>query len=171
MAMNLHNCRCRQFDRTGKNPSGFRDLGSAKSGPSAAWFDKCLAHGQAHMGQMGKQLWHCTATGLDKSMKLQVGLIHPTVSVNCVTQILDPICGKFDKFLARWQAHMGQMGKRPWQCTTTGLDNSTELGTEKIRQAVKRDMGSASLAVTHPATWPPGPWRQYPTRLRGRKWI
>ena len=27
-------------------------------------------------------------------------------------------------------------GKRPWQCKTTGLDNSTELPTEKIHQAV-----------------------------------
>ena len=27
---------------------------SAKSGPSAAWFEKFLAQGQAHMGQMGK---------------------------------------------------------------------------------------------------------------------
>ena len=34
--------------------SGFKDMGSAKSGPSAAWFDKFLAHGQTHMGQMGK---------------------------------------------------------------------------------------------------------------------
>ena len=31
---------------------------------------------------------------------------------------------------------MGQMGKWPWQCTTTGLDNSTELRMEKIRPAV-----------------------------------
>ena len=29
-------------------------MGSANSGPSAAWFDKFLAYGQAHMGQMGK---------------------------------------------------------------------------------------------------------------------
>ena len=29
-------------------------MGSTKSGPSAAWFDKFLAHGQTHMGQMGK---------------------------------------------------------------------------------------------------------------------
>ena len=29
-------------------------MGSEKSGPSAAWFDKFLAHGQTHMGQMGK---------------------------------------------------------------------------------------------------------------------
>ena len=29
-------------------------MGSTKSGPSAAWFDKFLADGQIHMGQMGK---------------------------------------------------------------------------------------------------------------------
>ena len=29
-------------------------MDSAKSGQRAAWFDKFLAHGQAHMGQMGK---------------------------------------------------------------------------------------------------------------------
>ena len=55
MTMTLHNYRSRQFHRTsnGINPSsGFRDMGSAKSGPSAAWFDKFLAHGQAHMGQI-----------------------------------------------------------------------------------------------------------------------
>ena len=45
-------------------------MGSAKSDPSAASFDKFLAQGQAHMGQMGKELWRCTTTGLDKSMKL-----------------------------------------------------------------------------------------------------
>ena len=55
MTMMLHNYRSRQFHRTsnGINPSNrFRDMGSAKSGPSAAWFEKFLAHGQAHMGQM-----------------------------------------------------------------------------------------------------------------------
>ena len=49
---------------------------------------------------------------------------------------LDPICGKFDKFLAHGQAYIGQMGKWPWQCTTTGLDNSIELRMDKIGQAV-----------------------------------
>ena len=29
-------------------------MGSAKSGPSAAWFDKFLADGQTPLGQMGK---------------------------------------------------------------------------------------------------------------------
>ena len=41
--MMLHNYRSRQFHRTsnGINPSsGFRDMGSARYGPSAAWFDK-----------------------------------------------------------------------------------------------------------------------------------
>ena len=57
MTLVLHNYRSRQFHRTsnGTNPSsGFKDMGSVKSGQSAAWFDKFLAHGRAHMGQMGK---------------------------------------------------------------------------------------------------------------------
>ena len=50
MTMMLHNYMARQFHRTsnGINPSSlFRDMGSAKSGQSAVWFDKSLAHGQA----------------------------------------------------------------------------------------------------------------------------
>ena len=57
MTMTLHNDMSRKFHRTsnGVNPSrGFRDMGSAKSGPSDASFDKILAHGQAYMGQMVK---------------------------------------------------------------------------------------------------------------------
>ena len=53
-----------------------------------------------------------------------MGYIQPVVSEICDPQSLDPICGKFDKFLAHGQAHVGQMGKWPWQCTTRGLDKS-----------------------------------------------
>ena len=35
-----------------------------------------------------------------------------------------------------WPSPYGQMGIWPWQCTSTGLENSTELWMEKIRQAV-----------------------------------
>ena len=59
MTMMLHNYMSRQFHRTSNtiNPfSRFRDMGFAKSGPSAAWFDMFLAHGQTHMGQMGTQI-------------------------------------------------------------------------------------------------------------------
>ena len=57
MSIMLYNYRSRKFHRTSNsiNPSrGFRGMGSAKCGPSAAWFDKFLAHGQAHMRQMGR---------------------------------------------------------------------------------------------------------------------
>ena len=57
MTLMLHNYRSRQFHRTSNriNPSsGSKDMGSTKSGPSAAWCDKFLADGQTHMGQMGK---------------------------------------------------------------------------------------------------------------------
>ena len=55
MTLVLHNYRSRQFHRTsnGRNPSSdFKDMGFAKSGPSAAWFDKFSAHGQTHIGQI-----------------------------------------------------------------------------------------------------------------------
>ena len=85
--------------------------------------------------------------------------------------ILDSICAKFDKFLAHEQAHMGQMGKWPWRCTTTGLDNSTELRMEKIHQAVTE--------IWVPQVWQPPahpPARTVttiplqPGGLRGKNW-
>ena len=93
-----------------------------------------------------------------------MGYIHPAVSEICDPLSLDPICGKFDKFLAHGQAHMGQMGKWPWQCTTRGLDNSTELRMEKIRQAVTEIWVPQ---VWQPPARPPGPWRQYPSSPEG----
>ena len=93
-----------------------------------------------------------------------MGYIHPAVSEICDPQSLDPICGKFDKFLVHGQAHMGQMGEWPWQCTTRGLDNSTELHMEKIRQAVTE---ICVPQVWQPPAHPPGPWRQYPSSPEG----
>ena len=97
-----------------------------------------------------------------------MGLIHPAVSEICVPQSLDPICGKFDKFLAHGQAHMGQMGIWPWQCTPTGLDNSTELWMEKIHQAVT-DIWVPQVwqPPAQPPARPPAPWRQYPSSPEG----
>ena len=63
---------------------------------------------------------------------------------------------------------MGQMGKWAWQCTTTGLDNSIELRTEKIHQAVTEIW--APQVWQPPARPParlPGPWRQYPSSPEG----
>ena len=93
MTLMLHNYRSRQFHRTsnGINPcSGSKDMGSAKSGPSAAWFDKFLAHGQAHMGQMGKWAWQCTTTGLDNSIELRTEKIHQAVTEIWVPQVWQP---------------------------------------------------------------------------------
>ena len=58
----------------------------------------------------------------------------------------------------------GANGQMTWQCTTTGLDYSTELRIEKIRQAVTE--------IWVPQFWqlparPPGPWRQYPSSPEG----
>ena len=97
-----------------------------------------------------------------------MGSIHPVVSEICVPQSLDPICAKFDKFLAHGQAHMRQMGKWPWQCTTTGLDNSTALWTEKIHQAVTEIwVPQVWQPPARPPARPPVPWRQYPSSPEG----
>ena len=75
-----HSSRASQFHKTlnGENQSGsFRDMHSTISGPS---FEKFWAHGQAHMGQMGKWPWLCTNTGLDNSIELWMEKICPVVS-------------------------------------------------------------------------------------------
>ena len=59
--------RCtRKFHSTsnGINPSsGFRDMVPQSLDPICGKFHKLLAHGQSHMGLMGKWPWQCTTTG------------------------------------------------------------------------------------------------------------
>ena len=93
MSMMLHNYKSRQFHRTrnGLNPSsGFRDMGFAKSDPSAASFDKFLAHGQVQIGQMGIWPWQCTPTGLDNSTERGMEKIHLAVTEIWVPQVWQP---------------------------------------------------------------------------------
>ena len=60
-----------------------------------------------------------------------------------------PKCFLIWQVFGPWASPYGSNG--PWQCTTTGLDNSTELRITKIRQAVT---GSASLAAARPPARP-----------------
>ena len=95
--MILHSYRFRQFHRTsnGVNPSSsFRDL---CSGPQwhLIWqvFEPWASpYGPAHMGQMGKWPWHCTTSGLDNSIELQMERICPAVSEICGPQSLAAAC-------------------------------------------------------------------------------
>ena len=60
------------------------------------------------------------------------------------------------------------MGIWPWQCTPTGLDNSTELRMEKIHQAVTEIwVPQVWQPPARPPARPPGPWRQYPSSPEG----
>ena len=89
------------------------------------WTD-FLAHGQAYMGQIGRTLWHSTTTGIDNSTGLQVAKIHPVVYETC---IFNP-----------WEIPYRQMGKWPWCCTVTCLDNSIELSNKINPSSHFRDM-------------------------------
>ena len=119
---------------------------------------------------MGKPIWGKWANNYDVA-QLQVKIspwnfkwgIHPAVSEIGVLLVWTQL----DKFLAHGQAYKGQMGKWPWQCTTTnatGPDNSTELRMEKIGQAIT-DIWVPQ--VWQPTPRPPGPWRQYPSSPEG----
>ena len=76
-------------------------------------------------------------------------------------------------FFAQRQAHMRKMGKWPWQCTTTGLDNSTELRTEQIRRAVTeiwvpQVCQPPVLPTARPPAWTVMTIPLQPGRLRGK---
>ena len=154
MTMRLHNYRSRQFHRTsnGINPSsGFRYKGSAKSGPSTAWFDKFLAHGQAHMRQITMTLHNYRSRQ-----------VHETLNgVNPASNFRDMRSAKSGPNLWQVVGPWGKWGKWPQQCTTSSLDNSTELWMEKICQAV--------IEIGVPQVWQPParPWRQYPSSPKG----
>ena len=89
MTMMLRSFRSREFHRTlnGINPSSsIRDMGSAKSGPSAAWFDMFLAHGQAHRGQITMMLHnyksrqvHKTLNGVNQSRDMRSAVSWPNL--------------------------------------------------------------------------------------------
>ena len=148
----LHNYRSGQFHRTSNGinlSSGFREMGSAKSGPSAAWFDKLLTNGQAHMGQMTITLYiytsiqvHKTLNGVNPSSGFRN--MHSAKSGLNFWQIW--------QVFGRWASPYGAYGKmtimtvhnyRPRQFhRTSNLENPSHG---------YRDMGSANLAAARPA--------------------
>ena len=91
----------------------------------------------------GKPIWGKWANNYDVA-QLGSRQVHKTLNeVNPSSSFRDmrsaksgPNLWQIWQVFGPWEAHMGQMGKWPWQCTTTGLDNSTELRMEKICQAV-----------------------------------
>ena len=139
MTLVLHNYRSRQFHRTsnGRNPSSdFKDMGSAKSGPSAAWFDKFSAHEQTHIGQITMTVHNYRSRQVHKTLNG----VHPSSGFRDMRSAksgpnLWQIWQVFGPWASPYRAN-GQMGKWPLQCTTRGLDNSTKLRMEKIRQSV-----------------------------------
>ena len=154
MTMMLHNYRSRQFHRTsnGTDPSrGFRDMGSTKSGPSAASFDKFLAHGQAHMGQItmtvhnyrSRQV-HETLNGVNPSNGFRD--MHSAKSGPNLCQIWQVFGPWARPYGANGQMTMTVHNYRPRQFHRTSNGENPSRGY--------RDMGSASLAAARPPARP-----------------
>ena len=169
MTMMLHNYRSRQFHRTlnGINPPrGFRDMGSTKSGPSAAWFDKFLAHGQAHMGQITMTLHnyrsrqvHETSNGVNPSCGFRD--MRSAKSEPNLCQIWHVFGPRASPYGANGQMTMTVHNYRPRQFhrTSNGENPSSSY----------RDMGSASLAAARPAARTVTTIPLQPGGLRGKK--
>ena len=113
---------------------------------------------------MGKPLWGKWANNYD-SAQLQVQTSPRNFKWGQSIQRFQryALCKVWTQFVANLTSFC-PMGKWPWQCTTTGLDNSTELQMEKIHQAVTEIWVPQ---VWQPPARPPGPWRQYPSSPEG----
>ena len=77
--------------------------------------------------------WCCTPTGHRTSNSIN----QSSGFRDMCSAMSSPCAASFYKFLVHRQAHMGQMGKWPWQYTTAGLDNSNPQNFER-RKSVKR---------------------------------
>ena len=151
MTMMLHNYRSRQLLRTSNdiNPSSsFRDMGSAKSVPGAAWFDKFLAHGQAHMGQITMMLYnyrsrqvHETLNGVNPSSGFRdMRSAKSEPNLWQIWQVFGPWASPYG---ANGQMTMTGHNYRPRQFHRTLNGENPSSGY--------RDMGSASLAAARSA--------------------
>ena len=181
MTMMLHNYRSRQFDRTsnGINPSsGFRDMASTKSGPSAASF-QVFGPWTSPYGEN----WQITMTL--HNYRYRQG--HETLNG------VNPSSGFWDMHSAKSAPNLWQIWQvfGPW-ASPYGANGQMTMTVHNYRprqihrtlngenpSSCYRDMGSASLAATspagHPHTHPPArtvttiPLQ--PRGLRGNKWI
>ena len=128
-------------------------MGSAKSGLSAAWFDKFFAHGQAHMGQMGKWPKHCRTADLYKSMKLQMGKsIH-----RFQRYAFHKVCTQFvanltrsGPWASRWANDQGSAQVQAW---TIPQNFEQRKSVKRLQRYGFRNFGSCLPSC--PAAWLP----------------
>ena len=137
MTMTLHNYRSRQFHRTsnGINPSsGFRYMGSTKWPKccliwqvSGQWASPYGANGQITLtlhNYMSRQV-QTTLNGVNPSSSFRdMRSAKSGPNLWQIWQVFGPLASRYGANL-----------QRTGQCSTIGLDNSTELRMEKIRQA------------------------------------
>ena len=153
MTLMLHNYRSRQFHRTSNGinrSSGSKDMGSAKSGPSAAWLDKFLADGQTHNGANGQitmtvhnyrsRQVHETLNGVNPSRCFRdMRSAKSGPNLWQIWQVFGPWASPYG---ANGQMSMTVHNYRPRQFHRTSNGENPASGY--------RDMGSASLAAARP---------------------
>ena len=149
----MHSYWSRQFQRTqnGINPSsGFRDMGSAKSDPSAAIFDKFFGPGASPHGANG-QITMTLHNYRSRQVHETLNWVNPSSSFRDmrsaksgpnlwqIWQVFGPCASPYG---ANGHMTMTVHTYRPRQFHRTSNGENPSSGY--------RDMGSTSLAVAHP---------------------
>ena len=169
MTLMLHNYRSRQFHRTsnGINPSsGSKDMGSTKSGPSAAWFDMFVADGQTHMGQITMTVHNYRSRQVHETLNA----INPSSGFRDMRSAKSgPNLWQIWQVFGPWASPYGANGRmsmtvhnyRPKQFHRTSNGENPSSGY--------RDMGSTSLAAARPTARTVTTIPLQPGGLRGKK--
>ena len=162
MTMILHNYRSRQFHITsnGINPSyGFRDMPSTNLAQEllhltsfGSWVSPYGANGRITM-----TVQYYKSRQVHKWAK-PIQRFQRSAFRKVWTQFV-PNLTSFWSIWVKWANDPGMHNYRPRQFHKTWNGENPSSGCN--------DMVSANLAAACPAARPPGPWRQYPSSLKG----
>ena len=125
-SMTLPNYKSKQFHRTFKGticPVVSKICILQSLGPNGTRFKKLLAYEQAHMRQASKMLHMHNLMSKQSHRILKEG--HSMVSEVCIP--LESTGIRIDSFYTHELAHIGQVGKWLWYCTTSGLNTYITL--------------------------------------------
>ena len=166
----LHNYRSGQFYRTsnGTNPSsGYRDMGSAKSGPSAASFDKFLAPWASPYGANG-QITMKLHNYRSRQVHETLNGVNPSSSFRDMQSTKSgPNLWQIYQVFGPWASPYGANGQMTITVHNYRPRKFHRTSSRENLSSSYRDMGSTNLAAACPPAHPPEPWWQYPSSLEG----
>ena len=157
MTMMLHNYRSKQLHRTrnGINPSsGFRDMGSARSDPSAASFDRVFGPGASPYGANG-QITMTLHNYRSRQVHETLNGVNPSSSFRDMRSAKSgPNLWQIWQVFGPWASPYGANGHMTMKVHTYRPRQFHRTSNRENPSSGYRDMGSASLAAARPPARP-----------------